>query len=121
MTFEVSFTPSSRRDLQEIHSFAADQSGVERAEAVVERILAVGAALARNPRRGHRPLELVGSQTGSIFEVHCLPFRLVYELDGRQVSVLLIADGRRDFAPLLRRRILGRERPKGARLPAQEK
>ena len=40
-------------------------------------------------------------------EVHYKPYRILYRVLGRQVTVLIIADGRRDMRALLAKRLLG--------------
>ena len=39
-------------------------------------------------------------------ELFFKPYRIIYRIVGRNVYVLLIADGRRDFQTLLQRRLL---------------
>jgi toxin ParE1/3/4 len=93
MAFEVRLSPDALADLEAAH--------------VEERILAAADALARHPRRGPHPKELLELGIRAYRETFFKPYRIVYAVEGRHVDVFLIADGRRDMQALLARRLLG--------------
>ena len=93
MRFAIRLTPDALADLEEIH--------------VEDQILAAVAALARHPRRGAHPGELLALGMRDYRETLFKPYRIVYSVEGRRVDVYLIADGRRDMQALLSRRLLG--------------
>jgi len=59
------------------------------------------------PHRGSRPSELPPGTEGEFRQVLFKPYRVIYEVSGNEVVILLIADGRRSLQSLLLRRILG--------------
>lgn len=58
------------------------------------------------PERGAYPAELLDLAIRRYRQVFFKPYRVVYRVDGDQMTVLLIADGRRDLKALLERRLL---------------
>ena len=59
------------------------------------------------PERGAYPAELLDLAIRRYRQVVFFKlYRVVYRVDGDQVTVLLIADGRRDLKALLERRLL---------------
>lgn len=91
MRFEVRLTPDALADLDEVE----------------DQVLAAVAALARHPGRGAHPRELLALGMRDYRETFFKPYRILYRVEGRQVDVYLIADGRRDTQALLGRRLLG--------------
>ena len=59
------------------------------------------------PERGNYPRELLDLGIKDFRQVFFKPYRLIYRVMGRDVVVLVIADGRRDLQSLLARRLLG--------------
>ena len=107
MRFDVRLTPDALADLEEIHDWIALHDSPSRAAHVEDRILAAVAALARHPRRGAHPRELLALGIRDYRETFFKPYRILYSVEGRRVDVYLIADGRRDMQALLSRRLLG--------------
>ncbi len=107
MSFEVRLTADALADLEEILDWIATHDLPDRAAHVEDRILSVLSTLARYPERGAYPKELLALGVRTFRQVHFQPYRIVYSVEGRQVYVYLIADGRRDFQVLLARRLLG--------------
>ncbi|MQY63133.1 MAG: type II toxin-antitoxin system RelE/ParE family toxin, partial [Calditrichaeota bacterium] len=58
------------------------------------------------PDRGHVPRELAAIDVYDYLEVHYKPFRIVYQVVGKDVFVHCVLDGRRDMQELLQRRLL---------------
>jgi toxin ParE1/3/4 len=63
-------------------------------------------SLSESPARGARPGELVALGIREYREIFFKPHRIIYRIDGEAVTILLIADGRRDMQTLLQRRLL---------------
>lgn len=99
-------TADAVRDLEEIVDWIARHDGPARAQRVLERIRAAVDALARFPGRGPHPPELLALGMREYRETLFKPCRIVYQVDGARVFILLIADGRRDMQSLLARRLL---------------
>lgn len=107
MRYEVLLTAHAVQDLEEIAGWIATHDAPAKADAVLERIEAAIAALAKFPDRGAHPRELLALGIRDYRETFFKPYRLIYRVRGERVHVYLIADGRRDLQSLLARRLLG--------------
>ena len=107
MTHEVIVSADASADLVEIVNWIADHDSPAKAEQVLARIQSTLATLSRFPHRGAHPRELLALGIRDYRETAFKPYRIVYYVDGKQVNVVLIADGRRDMQALLARRLLG--------------
>jgi toxin ParE1/3/4 len=63
-------------------------------------------SLDHQPERGHYPPELDKHGVKDYTEVHFKPYRIIYEILGKNVMILACFDGRRDMQSLLERRLL---------------
>ena len=97
---------AAARDIEELDADLTEREGAARAGAVVGGVSAIILNLAQTGERGHAPHELSGLGRNDLLEVHFKPYRIVYRLEAKTVTVLIVADGRRDFASLLTRRLL---------------
>jgi toxin ParE1/3/4 len=104
--FRVRIAKEAEEDLAELVDYIAQYDSVERANYVLERLLTVCERLEQHPERGHflPELRLLGITTYR--EVHFKPYRVVYEVIGREVFILLIVDGRRSLQAILERRLV---------------
>lgn len=107
MSLTVQLTDDALRDLDDIHAFVSAADGVARADQLVDGIAAVLAKLSLFPQRGEVPKELANLGMRQFRQVHHKPYRMIYQVEPKTVTVLLIADGRRDMQTLLQRRLLG--------------
>ena len=106
MSFEVRWTTAAAADLEEIVDWIARHDSAARAEHVLERIERAVESLKRYPERGGYPPELLAVGSRDYRETFFKPYRIVYRVQGRQVFIYLVADGRRDMQSLLVRRLL---------------
>jgi toxin ParE1/3/4 len=106
MSFAVRLAPGALADLEEIHDWIAAHDSPERAAHVQDRILDAIGGLARLPERGAHPRELLALGIRQYRETFFKPYRIIYSVDGNDVDVYVIADGRRDMQSLLTRRLL---------------
>ncbi|WP_005031330.1 type II toxin-antitoxin system RelE/ParE family toxin [Holophaga foetida] len=106
MRHEVRITGGAESDLAEIVAFLAGREGPDMAGQMLERMLAIAESLSQTPEQGSHPRELLSLGIRDFRQVICQPYRLIYRITGKQVFLLLVADGRRDFQSLLERRIL---------------
>ena len=75
--------------------------------------------LASLPFRGSIPAELDPADGGAIRQLIVEGIRIIYDVtDGGEVTVFVIADGRRDLDGLLRLRVAGRAGTRGLQSPA---
>jgi len=63
--------------------------------------------LTETPERGFYPLVLSALGIREYRQVFFKPYRMIYQVMGRHVVVMLISGGRRDMPSLLQRRLLG--------------
>ena len=106
--FDVLLTEGAERDLESIHDYIAEFDCVANANYVLDALMDVVESLAISPERGSHPRELLGLGIKEFRQTFFKPYRVIYRVDGEQVAVLLIADGRRNLKTLLERRLLGR-------------
>ncbi|MDY0871321.1 type II toxin-antitoxin system RelE/ParE family toxin [Dongia rigui] len=106
MNFRVELTRSALRDLEDIAHFVADQTSVTAADRLLTGILDIVGTLETMPERGRAVPELAEYGYQSIRERFFKPYRIVYRIDGGNVRILLIVDGRRDLQQILARRLI---------------
>ena len=104
--YRVTIAEDAEKDLREIVGHVAEFDSVQHAEALLERLLRVCDSLVTHPSRGRYVPELRAVGLRAFREILCKPYRIIYEIAGRRVQVLVIADGRRRFNALLQRRLV---------------
>ena len=106
MSFLVQLTDDAVRDLEEICDYIERQDAPGRADYVLEQIAKAFQSLSEYPQRGNYPKELLDIGIREYREIFFKPYRIIYQVMGNNVYVLVIADGRRDMQTLLQRRLL---------------
>lgn len=106
MPFRVLLNDSAALDLEEIFDYIATHDALERASHVLDRIEETVLSLSELPERGAYPKELLAVGIRQYREVFSKPYRIVYQVLGETVYIMLITDGRRDMQALLQRRLL---------------
>jgi len=106
MPFAVFLTRHAARDFDELYDYIAQHDAPGKAEHVLVGLEKVFGSLSDSPQRGTYPRELLSIGIREYRELFFKPYRIIYRVVGRDVYVLLIADGRRDFQTLLQRRLL---------------
>lgn len=105
--YRVLLTQGAEQDLEAIHDYIAEFDSPKSAGYVLDRLLATAEQLATMPERGGYPRELLALGIKDYRQVFFKPYRVVYRVFGREVIVVVIADGRRNMQSLLARRLLG--------------
>jgi toxin ParE1/3/4 len=105
--FEVLLTDGAERDLESIYDYISEFDSVSNANLVLDQLMEIVESLARFPGRGGYPKELERVGIKEYRQTWFKPYRVIYRVEGQQVIVYLIADGRRDMQSLLTRRLLG--------------
>jgi len=105
MAFMVRFTIAAREDLRELHAYISSNDSLESADYVAREIVRAVLTLRELPRRGAHPPELLRKGNHSYRQIFFKPYRILYRIRANTVFVAVIADGRRDLAPLLTRRL----------------
>ena len=106
MTFIVRLTRNARADIEEIGDYIAQHDSPAGARYVRDQIELRIASLEEFPNRGGYVNELLDSGVKDFREISFQPYRIIYQVSGDEVHVLLIADGRRDMQTLFQRRLL---------------
>ncbi len=106
MAFAVFLTEGAEGDLTEIFDYIARHDAPGKAELVLDQIGGGFISLGEQPERGTFPRELLALGIREFREVFFKPYRILYRLTGKNVFVMMIADGRRDMQTLLQRRLL---------------
>lgn len=104
-SFEVRISIAAEQDLLEIGRYLTEVSAPDSAEALLDTILERVRSLADFPLRGPVPSELTGVRTGEFRQTLVGRCGLIYKVEDQVVTVMLIADGRRDMQALLRERL----------------
>jgi toxin ParE1/3/4 len=105
MAFTIRFTVGARNDLRAIHSFIAKNDSPESADHVVREIVRAVLNLREFPDRGTHPPELLALGNRTYRQIFFKPYRILYRIRSGMVFIAVIADGRRDMAALLARRL----------------
>ena len=106
MPYAVFLTADAARDLEKLHDYVASHDAPGKAEHLLERIEKTFSNLAEYPERGACVKEMLTLGIREYREIFFKPYRVIYQVIGDAVYVLLIADGRRDMQTLLQRRLL---------------
>jgi toxin ParE1/3/4 len=106
MPFKILLTNDAAGDLDELYDYIALHDSPRKADHVLDQIEKAFSKLSEFPERGAYPKELLEIGVREYREVFFKPYRIIYRVMGKNVYILLIADGRRDMQSLLQRRLL---------------
>ena len=107
MSYVVRWTAAAEHDLEAIADYIAENASPERAQYVIDKILDAAGLLTTLPDKGNYPKELEAFGNREFRQIFFKPYRLIYQVAGKHVTVMLVADGRRDMPTLLAKRLLG--------------
>ncbi|OYW50678.1 MAG: hypothetical protein B7Z34_04470 [Novosphingobium sp. 12-62-10] len=106
----VLFIQGAERDLRAIYQRRLTQRGPEGpdgAEAVLDRLVDAIESLDISPQRGPVPPELDVLGIREYRQLSLPPWRVIYRAGERDMTVMIVADARRDFRTLLEERLIG--------------
>lgn len=109
IVYDVVISRSARTDLETIGDYLRERFSWERAAEFIAATTARIDRLEHFPFRGSVPPEAEGFGPTNYRQIVSGPNRLIYKVEDRRVTVVLIADGRRDMTSLLRDRLMKRE------------
>jgi len=89
-----------------IYQYVARYDCVENADRLLTLLENNIDQLSLLPQRGHYPPELERVGVRGFREIHCKPYRIIYEIDGSEVFVHCVLDSRRDLVDLLHQRLV---------------
>jgi toxin ParE1/3/4 len=107
VAFTVLLTEDAAVDLEDLYSYISEHDSPQKAEYVLDQIENKFVSLSEMPERGVYPKELSDLGIRDYREIFFKPYRIIYRVNGDNVYVYLIVDGRRDMQTLLQRRLLG--------------
>lgn len=103
----VVLTTGAVADLEAIHDYLVRVGKPDRADALLDRLLAAAETLTRFPERGSCPKELIAVGIRAYRQVIFKPYRVIYRILDHRVVIYLVADGRRNMQSVLAHRLLG--------------
>ena len=104
--YDITWTRTAVRDLDEILEYIAAERGVDQALKVYEALRHSIASLATMPRRFRQVPELHDVGLFEYREIIERPYRLVFRIADHEVVILAILDSRRDLEELLVQRAI---------------
>mgnify|MGYP000190890235 CR=1 FL=1 len=107
MSHVVRWSADAQHDLEAIADYIAEHDSLEHAQYVIDKILDAAGSLTTLPDKGNYPKELEAFGNREFRQIFFKPYRLIYQVAGKHVTVMLVADGRRDMLALLAKRLLG--------------
>ncbi len=108
MTFQIEVSELAVRDLEELAQYVTVTDSPTTADRLVNSLEKKILSLQTQPWRGSVPFELSEMPSRSIRQVYVGPYRIVYHVQDKKVTVFLVADGRRRLDVLIRSRIFAR-------------
>lgn len=106
MKYRVIILPEAKGDLVDIYSYIAENDFISRADRLLDNIEDRCRSLHTMPQRGHEVPELKHIHVEGFCEIHFKPYRIIYQVIGKEVFIHAILDGRRELQELLERRLL---------------
>ncbi len=106
MRYSVYLVEDAERDLFEICRYVAANDSKEKADRLQDNLEKTILKLETTPDRGHLPPELERIGVSEYREVFFKPYRIIYQVGGREVFVFCVLDGRRDLQDVLQERLL---------------
>ncbi|WP_181573430.1 type II toxin-antitoxin system RelE/ParE family toxin [Photorhabdus laumondii] len=106
MPYHVMLTKNAEADLEDIYDDIVENDSSEKADYVLDQLLKTADSLANFPEKGNYPNELQELRIRDFRQTFFKPYRVIYQITGKQVVIFVIADGRRDMQTLLTRQLL---------------
>jgi toxin ParE1/3/4 len=106
VAYTVLLTEDAVVDLEDLYSHISEHDSTQKSDYVLDQIESKFISLSEMPDRGVYPGELINLGIRDYREIFFKPYRIIYKVDGENVYVYLIVDGRRDMQTLLLRRLL---------------
>ena len=106
MSYKVSLTQAALNDLYAINDYYLAQVSDKIAENVINNIEASIQNLKDLPERGTIPIELSATGITRYRQILSSVYRIIYRVEGNNVYIVMVIDGRRDVATALTRRQL---------------
>ena len=106
MNYNVYIIADAEEDIFGIYKYVATNDSVQKAETLLDNIEEKISNLSKLADRGHTLPELERIGIYEYREIHCKPYRIIYQIIESEVYVHCVLDGRRDLEDLLQERLL---------------
>jgi toxin ParE1/3/4 len=104
--YRVFLISDAEDDIFNIYNYVAIHDSIGKAESLLENIQNTCLSLDSFPDRGHIPPELDRINVIGFLEVHYKPYRIIYQIQNKEVYIHCVLDGRRELQDLLQQRLL---------------
>ncbi len=104
--YKVYFVSDAEEDLFRINNYVSKNDSKTKAQTLLKKLEQTCKTLSNLPDRGHFPPELERIGIFSYKEIHYEPYRIIYQVIGKNVYIHCILDGRRDLQQLLQERVI---------------
>lgn len=104
--FKISLLPISKADFIEIYTYIGYLDGIEQAEKIKILLKEKIDSLSTLPERGKYPQELIDLGIFQYRELAVYPWRIFYKINGNNIDIVSILDGRRDLDEILKERLI---------------
>lgn len=108
--YEILLTQGAEQDLESIYDYWVEADALDTANDILDQLMKTADSLSQSPERGSYPKELAALGIQEYRQIFLNVYRVIYRVQGRQVIIYTILDGRRDMQSLLARRLLGLKR-----------
>lgn len=106
MKFEVFLSKDAEEDIFEIYNYVASHDSVGKADKLFGKLKETCLSLEHHPDRGHLPPELERINVREYSEIHYKPYRIIYQIQKKEINIHCVLDGRRSLQDLLQERLL---------------
>ncbi len=106
MSHDNYLSEDAERDITNIYEYIFYNDSQEKADYVYSRIKECISKLQFNPERGHYPREFETLGIAEYLEIHFKPYRIIYHIQDKNVTIHCVLDGRRDLEEILHYRLL---------------
>ena len=106
MSVAVYFSPAAEQDLIDVYTYYSDEESPALAAELLQKLESACRSLETFPEKGQCPRELERVSVFTYHQIHCMSYRIIYEVLHDEVLIHCVLDGRRDMSDMLTRRML---------------
>jgi len=106
MSYKVNILIDAEEDIFKLYQYVAIHDSEGKAEYLLTKIEDTCTSLSSCPNKGHIPPELERIGIYNYQEIHFKPYRIIYQVIGKEVYIHCVLDSRRSLQELLEKRLL---------------
>lgn len=106
MSYRVLISADARRDMEVLFGYIAAHDSATAADRILTALREACGTLREQPLRGRIPQEMQLAGRTDFREIGHKLYRIIYRIEGDDVVVYGVADGRRDMQSFLHRRLV---------------